>query len=115
MERPGVPARLVAGWQDRPTLYLRRTATATAAAERLLAKARPIDITDVDYNYQGQRCGRPHVAAWAEMATTLAADLMAGDEAPPTRAELLRRAVAALPAPEDQLRRYSRNRVRRAP
>jgi hypothetical protein len=53
----------------------------------------------VAYNYQGQRCGRPHVATWAETATVLAADLMAGNEDPRGHAaELLRRALAALPA-----------------
>jgi hypothetical protein len=68
-----------------------------------------LDTTDVEvygrqkrgvaYNYQGQRCGRPHVATWAETATVLAADLMAGDEDPRGHAaELLRRALAALPA-----------------
>ena len=69
-----------------------------------------LDTTDVEvygrkkrgvaYNYQGQRCGRPHVATWAETATVLAADLMAGDEDPRGHAaELLGRALAALPAP----------------
>jgi len=68
-----------------------------------------LDTTDVEvygrkkrgvaYNYQGQRCGRPHVAIWAETATALAADLMAGDEDPRGHAaDLLRRALAALPA-----------------
>jgi DDE family transposase len=68
-----------------------------------------LDTTDVEvygrqkrgvaYNYQGQRCGRPHVASWAETTTVLGADLMAGDEDPPRHApELLRRALAALPA-----------------
>jgi hypothetical protein len=53
----------------------------------------------VAYNYQGQRCGRPHVATWAETATALAADLMAGNEDPRGHAaDLLRRALAALPA-----------------
>ena len=47
-----------------------------------------LDTTDVEvygrkkrgmaYNYQGQRCGRPHVATWAETGVTLAADLLAG-------------------------------------
>jgi len=51
-----------------------------------------LDTTDVEvygrkkrgvaYNYLGQRCGRPHVATWAETATALAADLIAGDEDP---------------------------------
>jgi hypothetical protein len=69
-----------------------------------------LDTTDVEvygpkkrgvaYNYQGQRCGRPHVATWAETATALAADLMAGDEDPRSHAaDLLGRALAALPAP----------------
>ena len=29
----------------------------------------------VAYNHQGQRAGRPHVAAWAETEIVLAADL----------------------------------------
>lgn len=68
-----------------------------------------IDTTDVEvygskkrgvaYNYAGQRCGRPHVASWAETETTLAADLLAGDDDPrPDAPDLLRRALAALPA-----------------
>jgi hypothetical protein len=68
-----------------------------------------LDTTDVEvygrkkrgvaYNYQGQRCGRPHVATWAETATALAADLMAGNEDPRGHAaDLLHRALAALPA-----------------
>jgi hypothetical protein len=68
-----------------------------------------LDTTDVEvygrkkrgvaYNYQGQRCGRPHVASWAETATVLAAELMAGDEDPRGHAaDLLGRALAALPA-----------------
>jgi hypothetical protein len=68
-----------------------------------------LDTTDVEvygrkkrgvaFNYQGQRCGRPHVATWAQTGTVLAADLMAGDEDPrPHSAQLLRRALVALPA-----------------
>jgi Transposase DDE domain group 1 len=68
-----------------------------------------LDTTDVEvygrkkrgvaHNYQGQRCGRPHVAAWAETGTVLAADLLPGDADPrPGAAGLLRRAVAGLPA-----------------
>lgn len=68
-----------------------------------------LDATDVEvygrkkrgvaYNYQGQRCGRPHVAGWAETGTVLAADLLAGDQDPRSSASaLLRRAYAALPA-----------------
>jgi hypothetical protein len=34
----------------------------------------------VAYNHQGQRVGRLHVATWADTATVLAADLLAGNE-----------------------------------
>jgi Transposase DDE domain len=67
-----------------------------------------LDTTDVEVygrrkagvadNYQGQRCGRPHVATWAEAQVALAADLLAGNEDPRRGAPaLLRRALAALP------------------
>jgi hypothetical protein len=50
------------------------------------------------YNYQGQRAGRPHVAAWAETEIVLAADLGSGTDDPrATAPDLLRRALAALP------------------
>ena len=69
-----------------------------------------LDTTDVEvygrhkrgvaFNHQGQRVGRPHVATWADTATVLAADLLAGNEDPRRDApKLLRRALAALPAP----------------
>ncbi|MGH7746031.1 MAG: IS1380 family transposase [Candidatus Dormibacteria bacterium] len=52
----------------------------------------------VDYNYHGQRCGRPHVATWAEVETVLAAELLSGNDDPRSHAaELLRRALATLP------------------
>ena len=51
------------------------------------------------YNYQGQRAGRPHVASWAETEIVLAADLGDGTDDPrATAPDLLRRALAALPA-----------------
>jgi hypothetical protein len=67
-----------------------------------------LDATDVEacgsrkhgvaYNYQGQRAGRPHVAAWAETEIVLAADLGSGiDDPGATAQDLLRRALAALP------------------
>src|ERR1019366_9878690 len=67
-----------------------------------------IDATDVEvygsrkrgvaYTYQGQRAGRPHVAAWAETEIPLAADLLAGDQDPRSSAvALLGRALDALP------------------
>ena len=78
-----------------------------------------LDTTDVEvygrkkrgvaYNYQGQRCGRPHVATWAETCTALAADLMAGDEDPRGHAAgLLHRALAALPTAARAARRRLR-------
>jgi hypothetical protein len=52
----------------------------------------------VAYNHQGQRCGRPHVASWAEVETVLAAELVSGNDDPRAcAAQLLRRALAALP------------------
>src|SRR4051812_9436347 len=55
---------------------------------------------DVAFNHQGRRVGRPHVATWADTATVLAADLGSGRDDPrATCAELLGRALAALPAP----------------
>jgi hypothetical protein len=68
-----------------------------------------LDTTDVEvygrkkrrvaYNHQGQRVGRPHVAAWAETEIVLAADLGDGTDDPRATAPgLLRRALAALPA-----------------
>ena len=53
----------------------------------------------VAYNYLGQRAGRPHLASWAEAGLPLAADLLAGDQdVRPRCADLLRRALAGLPA-----------------
>ncbi len=68
-----------------------------------------LDTTDVEvygrkkrgvaYNHQGQRAGRPHVAAWAETEIVLAADLGDGTGDPrATAPALLRRALACLPA-----------------
>ena len=68
-----------------------------------------LDATDVEvygskkrgvaYNHQGQRVGRPHVAAWAETEIVLAADLGSGTDDPRASApQLLRRALAGLPA-----------------
>ncbi len=68
-----------------------------------------LDATDVEvygrrkqgvaYNYQGQRCGRPHLATWADTGLTLAADLLTGvQDVRAHSSGLLARAVAALPA-----------------
>jgi hypothetical protein len=68
-----------------------------------------LDTTDVEvygrkkrgvaYNHQGQRVGRPHVASWAETEAVLAADLGDGTDDPrATAPDLLRRALATLPA-----------------
>jgi hypothetical protein len=67
-----------------------------------------LDATDVEvygrkkrgvaYNHQGQRVGRPHVAAWAETEIVLAADLGSGTDDPRAgAADLLRRALGCLP------------------
>ena len=68
-----------------------------------------LDTTDVEvygrkkrgvaYNHQGQRVGRPHVAAWAETEIVLAAELGDGTDDPRATAPgLLRRALGCLPA-----------------
>ena len=68
-----------------------------------------LDTTDVEvygrkkrgvaYNHQGQRVGRPHVAAWAETEIVLAADPGDGTDDPSaTGPDLLRRALGCLPA-----------------
>lgn len=64
-----------------------------------------LDTTDVEvygrkkrgvaYNHQGQRVGRPHVAAWAETETVLAADLGDGTDDP----RATRRICCAAPWP----------------
>ena len=89
-------------------------AVAALPAERAAALCADVtidlDTTDVEvygrykrgvaYNHQGQRAARRPVATWADTATVLAADLLAGNEDPRRDApELLRRALAALPAP----------------
>lgn len=52
----------------------------------------------VDYNHQGQRVGRPHVATWAEMETCLSAELFSGnDDARASAPDMLLRALSALP------------------
>jgi len=67
-----------------------------------------LDTTDVEvygrkkrgvaWNHQGQRVGRPHVAAWAETEVVLAAELGDGTDDPrATAPDLVRRALAALP------------------
>jgi hypothetical protein len=79
-----------------------------------------LDTTDVEvygrkkrgvaYNHQGQRVGRPHVAAWAETEIVLAADLGSGTDDPRAAAPaLLRRALACLP---DRARRSRRVALR---
>jgi hypothetical protein len=68
-----------------------------------------IDTTDTEvygsrkrgvaYNYQGQRCGRSHIAYWAELGVPLAADLTCGKTDGRARVKaVLRRALATLPA-----------------
>jgi hypothetical protein len=52
----------------------------------------------VDYNYQGQRCGRAHIGFWAELGVPVVADLGSGRADPRTSVvALLRRALAVLP------------------
>jgi len=53
----------------------------------------------VGWNYAGVKCGRVHLASWAQAELPLAADLLAGnDDVRPDAPDLLRRALAVLPA-----------------
>lgn len=52
----------------------------------------------VEYNYQGQRIGRPHPIVWAEAGVVLCADLGSGKDDPrPQAPSLIERSVKALP------------------
>ena len=100
------------GWRTSPPPRWTCSPRWRRSGRRALSETVTIDLdtTDVEvygrhkrgvaFNHQGQRVGRPHVATWAETATVLAADLMSGRDDPrPHAPELLRRALAALPAP----------------
>ena len=91
-----VVRRAVGGGGDRARRRARRCADCCCPRERAAALGEDVtidlDTTDVEvygrhkrgvaYNHQGQRVGRPHVATWADTATVLAADLLAGNEDP---------------------------------
>ena len=121
---PGLPSTTAAGlarritgeqWQavERGLAAVTERMLALLPAERAAELAGgpvtiDLDATDVEvygrkkrgvaYNHQGQRVGRPHVAAWAETEIVLAADLGSGTDDPrATAAGLLRRALACLP------------------
>jgi hypothetical protein len=110
-------ARRIAGWQwqavETGAAAVTERMVALLPAERAAALTGgpvtiDLDATDVEvygrkkrgvaYNHQGQRVGRPHVAAWAETEIVLAADLGTGTDDPrATAPDLLRRALACLP------------------
>src|SRR6266851_1636196 len=110
---PGLATSTATGLARRFTARHWRGAETGLPAERAAELAEgpvtiDIDATDVEvygskkrgvaYTYQGQRAGRPHVAAWAETEIPLAADLLAGDQDPRSSVvALLGRALAALP------------------
>ena len=112
----GLARRITGGqWQavERGVAAVTERMVALLPAQRAAALAGgpvtiDLDATDVEvhgrkkrgvaYNHQGQRVGRPHVAAWAETEIVLAADLGSGTDDPrATAADLLRRALACLP------------------
>jgi len=122
---PGLSSTTAAGLARRvtPAQWLKLETGLAVVTGRMLALLPPrrsaalaggpvtldLDATDVEvygrkkqgvaYNHQGQRVGRPHVAAWAETEIVLAADLGSGTDDPRATAPgLLRRALAALPA-----------------
>jgi hypothetical protein len=54
---------------------------------------------NVGWSYAGVRCGRMHLASWAQAELPLAADLLAGnDDVRPDAPGLLRRALASVPS-----------------
>jgi hypothetical protein len=104
-------AAVETGLGDVHAAALATLAVVAPARAAALAQSVTIDLdtTDVEvygrhkrgvaFNHQGQRVGRPHVATWADTATVLAADLLAGNEdARRGAVGLLHRALAALPA-----------------
>ena len=110
---PGGSPRAVAGGRVRPRGGDRRMLDLLPGGAGCGLAGGPVtidlDTTDVEvygrkkrgvaFNHQGQRVGRPHVAAWAEAEIVLAADLGDGTDDPrATAPDLLRRALAALPA-----------------
>ena len=104
------PARWAVVERGVATVTRRMLARLSAPRRQALLRSVTIDLdtTDVEvygrhkrgvaYNYQGQRVGRPHVASWAELGVTLAAQLGSGTDDPrPEAPGLLRRALASLP------------------
>jgi hypothetical protein len=73
---------------ERPTIDLDPTDVETYGTQK----------EGVEYNYQGQLCGRPHPAVWAEAGVVLCADLGSGKSDPrPQAPSLIRRSVTCLP------------------
>ena len=86
-------------------IYTRWLTVAPAAVRAPLVLRDPtidLDASDIEvygktkqgvgWNYAGVRCGRVHLASWAQAELPLAADLMAGnDDVRPGAGELLRR------------------------
>src|SRR5579875_669390 len=115
---PGLASTTAAGLARRisPAQWLAVEAGLAAVTGRMMSLLSPeralalaggpvtidLDATDVEvygrkkrgvsYNHQGQRVGRPHVAAWAETEIVLAADLGGGTDDP-------RATAPGLPAP----------------
>jgi hypothetical protein len=121
---PGLSSTTAAGLARRisPAQWQEVEAGVAAVTQKMLDRLPPeragaladgpvtidLDTTDVEvygskkrgvaWNHQGQRVGRPHVAAWAEAEIVLAADLGTGTDDPrATAPALLRRALASLP------------------
>lgn len=106
------PAQLMGVERANAHLLARALRRMPATKRAALTRSGPtidMDSTDVEvygprkqrvaFNYTGQRCGRPMLATWAEAGLTVTADLLAGNDDPrPRAAEMLGRALAALPA-----------------
>jgi hypothetical protein len=93
------------------TVYRRWLEAAPASVRASLVLRAPtidLDASDIEvfgankqkvgWNYAGMRCGRAHVASWANAELPLAAELIAGNDDPRSGApRLLRRALSVLP------------------
>jgi hypothetical protein len=106
------PARLLGIETGLANIYARWLALVPAPVRVPLVLRDPtidLDASDIEvygrtkqgvgWNYAGLRSGRVHLASWARAELPLAMDLMAGnDDVRPRATDLLRRALAVLPA-----------------
>jgi len=111
LARRFTPAALAGIEAGLATVYQRWLGLVPAAVRGPLVLRNPTidcDATDIEvygsnkdrvgWNYAGVKCGRVHLASWAQAELPLAMDLLAGnDDVRPDAPQLLARALAVLP------------------